>query len=574
MPALLREPLSITPTWRSSDTRGQVGLSVDAVLVWLLSFAFLVALIFWYDNPEGITDNGLFKALQLRPWVLTPAAASLDPSNYLYFPVLGRLCVLLDLIGVFPGDPRRQMTVIHAASGAACLSMIYLFARHLTHDRMIAWCAALFHLAGGFFLNLAISNEDILPSYALMLLAMVLAGMWFDRPTLLRITIVSTVFTLAWLFEWRLLFPTLPAMLLALAIATGRLRDRAVWIAFFLMISVAVAAFANLMWDGHTGNPHRLIDLIWTAKGIESGWAGFATAKCWFLWVGISEGLLGGRNIGDLGAVPLHLNEMLIATGLILAFAICALVLFWRNRFAPQTRTIFAIFGGTFIAGEIMNVYSQPQDPQMQINVMPWLTIAATLTLTTLSHAYRRSALTAFACMSVAILAYNIHVLAATRGEDTRWRDTLQRVEDHVPPAKSFLLLHGFERLASRSYYHWNGDLKSLDTIGPAPTPETKFKVLELVRGAVNRPRLTGPELAAELHAQILKAMSQGYEVVAVDLWNWSRAKMESTMSTVADKSKSDALYDMLHTKFSGTPVYDDPVAGAFVRLTPVMPGR
>ncbi len=49
---------------------------------------------------------------------------------------------------------------------------------------------------------------------------------------------------------------------------------------------------------------------------------------------------------------------------------------------------------------------------------------------------------------------------------------------------------------------------------------------------------------------------------------------MESALSTVADSSKSDALYDMLHTRFTGTPVYVDPVAGPFVRLTPIAPRR
>ncbi len=96
--------------------------------------------------------------------------------------------------------------------------------------------------------------------------------------------------------------------------------------------------------------------------------------------------------------------------------------------------------------------------------------------------------------------------------------------------------------------------------------------MLALVSGAVNRPRLTGPELAAELEQQILQAMALGYDVVAADVWNWSRKKMESALSTVADKGKSDALYEMLHTKFTGTPVYVDPVAGPFVRLTPITP--
>ena len=359
-------------------------------------------------------------------------------------------------------------------------------------------------------------------------------------------------------------------MVLALALAPGRPMARVGWIATFLMSCLGVVALLQLLWGGQPGNPYRLIDLIWTAKGVESGWAGFTAAKWWFLWVGISETLLGGRNVGELASLPLYAPEMTVAALVILALAAGVLLLFWRNRLAPQTRILVAIFGGTFAAGEVMNVYSQPQDPQMQINVMLWLTIAAALITAHAARSQRRAALLAFGCVSAGILAYNVHALAATRGEDTLWRNTLQRVEEHVPPAKSFLLVHGFESLVSQTYYHWNGDWKFFDTLGPAPTPGTKFKVLALVSGAVNRPRLTGPELAAELEQQILQAMALGYDVVAVDLWNWSRDKMESSLSTVADRSKSDALYDMLHTRFNGTPVYDDPVAGPFVRLTPV----
>jgi hypothetical protein len=567
-------PVPTTPTWQVSDGQGGPGGAFDGVLVWLLSFCGLVGLILWYDNAQGTTGNGIFKALQLKPWAQTPATASLDASNYLYFPVVGRLCALLDVLGIFPGDPRRQMAVIHAASASACLSVLYLFARRLTGDRAIAWLATLFHLAGGFFLNLAISNEDIMPSYTLMFAAMVLAVLWFVRPTVRRVAIVSAIFTLAWLFEWRLMFPTLPAMLLALAIAPGRPRARLGWIATFLLTSVAVVAILQLLWGSQPGNPYRLVDLVWTAKGVETGWAGFAAAKWWFLWAGISETLLGGRNLGDLASLPLYVREMGAATVVIVGLAIGALLLFWRNRSVPQTRILVAVFGGTFVAGEVMNVYSQPQDPQMQINVMPWLTIAAALITAHAARSHRRAALLTFGGVSAGILAYNIQTLAATRGEDTRWRNTLQRVEDHVPPAKSFLLVHGFETLVSQTYYHWNGDWKFFDKLGPAPTPGTKFKVLALVSDAVNRPRLTGPELAAELEHQILRAMALGYQVVAVDLWDWSRDKMESSLSTVADRSKADALYDMLHTRFTGTPVYDDPAAGAFVRLTPVTPRR
>jgi hypothetical protein len=38
-------------------------------------------------------------------------------------------------------------------------------------------------------------------------------------------------------------------------------------------------------------------------------------------------------------------------------------------------------------------------------------------------------------------------------------------------------------------------------------------------------------------------------------------------MSTVADESKASAIYKVLHQKFTATPLFVDPVAGAFFRL-------
>ena len=114
--------------------------------------------------------------MELKPWVADPANAPLYPSNYLFYPVYGALCRLLDLLGVFAGDPRRQMTILNAVSASLCLGVVYLMVRALTGDRLIALLAALFHLACSFVLFLAITNEDIMPSYTLLFASMALAS--------------------------------------------------------------------------------------------------------------------------------------------------------------------------------------------------------------------------------------------------------------------------------------------------------------------------------------------------------------------------------------------------------------
>ena len=89
---------------------------------------------------------------------------------------------------------------------------------------------------------LAITNEDIMPSYTVLLAAMALGASGWPQPTPPRVLAVSVLFSLGWLMEWRLMFPTLPALLVALWLCETRLAWRFGWIALFLVGMVATAA--------------------------------------------------------------------------------------------------------------------------------------------------------------------------------------------------------------------------------------------------------------------------------------------------------------------------------------------
>ena len=76
------------PTTRRSTVPG---LLFDLALVVLGGGALLIAIVLWFDNAQGgLTGNGLFKSLELKPWVVDPANAPLYPSNYLFYPALWR----------------------------------------------------------------------------------------------------------------------------------------------------------------------------------------------------------------------------------------------------------------------------------------------------------------------------------------------------------------------------------------------------------------------------------------------------------------------------------------------------
>ena len=77
-------------------------------------------------------------------------------------------------------------------------------------------------------------------------------------------------------------------------------------------------------------------------------------------------------------------------------------------------RALSAIFGVTFVAGEVFNLYAQPQDPQMQINVMAWLTVgwAVVLVAARENRRYGRRPLAALAGLSGRLFAYNVWSIA------------------------------------------------------------------------------------------------------------------------------------------------------------------
>jgi len=553
-----------TATSYALATRGR---RLDLVLIFAASFLVLISLIVWLDNAEGITGNGVFKAVQAKPWIADPGTARLDPSNYLYFPFLGVVCRLLDLIGVFPADPRRQITIINAFSAALCLCIVYLLVREITKRRLVAWIAVLFHLACAFFLNLAISNEDIMAPYALLFASMALACVWFVQPTKLRVALVAALFTVAWMFEWRLMFPTLPGMLIALGLSPGPLAHRLGRIALFLGTMVALAWVTVSLWGSHPNNVYSVLDLLWTGKGMDKGWAGFSLRKIGFLWVGIGEYVAGGRNISGFDAIASMWKDLLLSTTFVAIVGLGALAILWANRQATDARILAAIFGVTFGAGEVLNLYSQPQDPQMQINVMSWLTIAWALVAAATASVRPLPILAAFAAFSLALLSYNIWMLKPLRGYDTAWRQALERIEKEADPARTVFLLHGFDSTVSKMFYHWDGDWEYFATLGPSPTPRTKFKILALVSGPVNKTQLSPSELADDLERQIVRVMDLGYDVVASEIWGWDLAQVESSLATVASTEKSEAIYRMLHSKFKATPLFTDPRAGSFYKM-------
>lgn len=544
----------------------------DLVLLAVGASALLIAIILWFDNAQGgLTGNGVFKSLELKPWVVDPAHAPLYPSNYLFYPAYGALCRGLDLLGVFAGDPRRQITILNALSASLCLCSVYLMVRALTADRLVALLAALFHISSSFVMFLAIVNEDILPSYTLLFASMALAAVWFARPTAVRVVAVAALFSIAWLFEWRLMFPTLPAMLAALWLCERRMTVRLGWIGLFLATMLAMAGIVAAAWQGHDGAVGP-IDLIWTGKAVRSVWAGFSWPKVGYLWDGMVAYLL-GAGVAAIPSIPGWDIWRYTATLWMLAIAAVAGPMLWRARHEAWARALAAVFGVTFAAGSVFNLYSQPQDPQMQINVMAWLTPAWALVLVAARQRWARNGLAALGSLSAALLAYNVWSLAPLRGLDSRWQQAIERLEARADPARSVFVLHDFDWSMIYASLHWGPAEPGIEALGPAPQAAPKFKWIGFTSQVLRHPDWSTEAHVADLKRQIDRALDLGYDVFIARLWPMEQKQLETETGMIADSARLAALQRMLHADYTATLAFDDPVAGPFHQLRRT-PGR
>lgn len=553
------------PATVSPDRTPRVTL-LDLFMLVVGGAAILIALILWFDNAQGgLTGNGVFKSLELKPWVVDPANAPLYPSNYLFYPVYGVLCRLLDLLGVFAGDPRRQLTILNAVSASLSTGVAYLLARALTGDRIIGLLTGAFHLATSHVMFLAIVNEDIMPSYTVMFAAMALGAVWFARPSAARVGPVAVLFSVGWLFEWRLMFPTLPAMLAALWFCEPRLRRRVAWIVLFLACMLATATVVALAWRGHPGAVGPL-DLIWTGKAVRSVWAGFTWPKVGYLWDGIVAYLL-GTAITTFDWLPGWDIWRFVTTFLLLGIAFVAGSTLWRSRNEGRARALMAVFGVTFLAGEVFNLYSQPQDPQMQINVMAWVTPAWALALLAARRRWPGRGLAAMAAVTVALFAYNVWSIAPLRGLDSKWRGAIERLGQEGDPSRTVFLLHDFDWTMVYASLHWGTAEPGVAGFGPAPQALPKFKWIGFTGDVLRHPDWSTERHVDSLRRQIDRALELGYEVIVVRLWGLPEAQLLTETGMVADAGRLGALQRMLRTDFVATPIAVDPVAGSLYRL-------
>jgi hypothetical protein len=330
---------------------------------------------------------------------------------------------------------------------------------------------------------------------------------------------------------------------------------------------VATAGIVQQVWEGHSGAV-GLHDLLWTGKAVDSGWGGFTWGKAWMMLAGVGGYLVAlGTHATPVearqDALPLALSVLVQA-----AIFIACVAVSWRHRADPRLRAIAVVFLGTLGAGEVLNFYSQPQDPQMQVNVMPWLTVAWMLLL---AAAVRRSRGTfmVLAALSVVPLALNLVSFSRWRGGDADSLAALATIERRLPPDSTVFVYWGFEYVTMWQYALWSRtwDWDGKPAVGPAPSKDPKFKWIAINAGAIRHPRGTAEDNARSIQRDLEFALARGYRVVVSDVWTWTEQELAGRLAGLSAADRAPAIHAMLHGNYDATPVLDVPTVGTYYEL-------
>jgi hypothetical protein len=569
-------------------TEQSSALISDAIMVTIVAFVVLLSFQLYVDNVFIVTTNGLWRSVNLRKWADNPDLANLKLANLLYYPVYGQLIRLLDKLGVFAGLTWKQIAVLNAAFASIILGCIDYWISSIFKSRLIGLLTVLFYMGSGHFLVLSVINEDIMPSYFFVLVAMMLASVWFGAATTVpRIIAVALIFSIGWLFEWRLLFPVLPPMLLALWVSAPDGKQRFAWCLEFILglcilpfiITVVVAILSNLSFVAATSFFGRL---FWVGKGIGTGWAGFSLIKLHLTWVGIVESLLGGRYVQSGEWINQLASIWEVFAGTLLAFILAGVTIryVWQRRRDASTLAHFIIFGGTFIGGEIFNLYSQPQDPQMQLTVMPWIIpawgILMKLWLGPDNWIFEKAPKTfknglvpviSALVLSLFPMVNTVPVIVGERGGNARYLEILTRLEQQFDSSRTVFLYLGFDTLIPWQFTYGGATKSDVDRLPLAPASNPKFKYISITDGMIVNPDWSPEQQAMEVRRKIDLVRSLGYRVVTNNLWIFPEKKWTEITGTISGPETPLAIRRMLLQTYHADEVYVDPVEGSFFEI-------
>lgn len=328
--------------------------------------------------------------------------------------------------------------------------------------------AVLAHGFAAFVILNSINSEDILPAYTFFVLMTFCLFAYLDSDRIAYLLGASFCCATLTLLHWTLMLPAL-AGVIAVGLVVAAKNWRRAWMLpvffglFLIVIEVFMLGFGPSKpgdWElgsleSSTGSVRfekieSILDILHPSKTAPNGYLGFRWNKVVSASIGIGNYFLGGKNIGDnrvAFADPKILGWMRISW----LFAIVTLAaLVWGAIRRGSTR-LAAVFGlAVFAMGEMEHLYSQPQDPQSQIEPMfaTILGVIVILEAAGLEAAGRVRFLTvAKGGLFLLEGGYNARLMLASRGEDSRYMKQSNELAQDFPPDNTVVVSQRMGRM-------------------------------------------------------------------------------------------------------------------------------
>ena len=517
-----------------------------ALLLFIVFASIYLAAIVKIDNTNIGTTNGLWKTPMVRGWEMG-SARQLDSGEWLYAPLYGFLCRLIPDRWVSYGTPApvltfRKMAMLNGIFGGLASAFVFLLALRMLASVIASFVAALAHGCAAFVIVNSINSEDILPAYTFFVLMTILLCMYIERKRLGYLIAAGVCCAMLTLLHWTLMLPALAgAFVIGVAVLFNDRRRG--WMlpiflgAFLLSLELFVLAF---------GHAYSIRQILYPSKAGASGYLGLHWTKLLFTAIGIGNYFVGGRNISDYPAAFRDANVLawMRISWAFAAITLAALAWAATRRDSRITLRMLAIFGlAVFGAAEIEHLYSQPQDPQSQIQPM-FASILGVIVILGAAQRVDRAWLRRAAVFGLGALfiwegGYNTLLLMTQLGADSRFMKTAAELAQTFPAENTVLVTNGWEE--------WNAWIY-IENFG-GDGARFAERNIGLANGFVEHPGIS-PAAAADLMArQIQESLKHG-RVVANVIWAGSSDDFAASLTSLVNPAEARMYTSRLKSAF------------------------
>jgi len=534
--------------------------TIPLVLVLALAVANCI-LIVNLDRSALATANGLWKSPSVSAWEHGTGTPR-DSGGLNYAPWMGWLARMIpdewmQYSTTVSDATFRKIAFINAAFGAIASAIVFSIARRFLVSNWLAIAVAAFHSSAAFIVVNSLNNEDILPAYAFYLAAISCYFQFREKTGYTWLTLAAACLAAMALLHWTLLPPALSAF--GALFLLDALQGKRPWIPALVFAVTFLVGLRLLVVSG--GGDYGLSAILLPQKATGSGWTGWSSEKITYLLHGVGNYFSGGFNIHDSSRLLCtvygkdcqpdlwHLISSLAAA--IFGIALCITGVKSNNR---QLRMLSCFALAAFLIGQAENLYSQPQDPQMQLQPMFIIVVGIIVLLERVPPDSRRHTAIALLLLSVANFAWNVRFQYHSIPTDTHELRFVSQLNNRLPINNTLLVHTGFEGWSSWDYLvTFRGDYSRYDTRG-----------VKLFRAFTDHDSTL---------ARIDSGLCVGKKIFASALWNESRDEFIASATTVTSKDQAGRYFDLLRQSArSGATVRIQDVEFVELLRTPVCP--